>query len=53
MNQHQDHHHGLHHQDHAESFTQQIGICEPATGETDNRESVLDELEKTMFERAR
>ncbi len=54
MNQHQEHHHGLHHQNHSESFSQhQIAISEPASSETNDRESVLDELEKMMFERAR
>jgi hypothetical protein len=53
MNQHQEHHHGLHHQNSSDSFTQQIDISEPATGKADDRESRLDELEKMMFERAR
>jgi hypothetical protein len=53
MNQHQERHHGLHHQDRSDNFTQQIDINEPAIGKTDDRESVLDELEKMMFERAR
>jgi hypothetical protein len=55
MNQYQEHHHGLHalhHQDQSENHSQ-IDISEPATGETNDRESVLDELERMMFERAR
>jgi len=54
MNQHQEFHYGFHHQDHSDKFTQQqMGMSEPATGETNDRESMLDELEKMMFERAR
>lgn len=52
MNQHQEHHHGSHHQDHSESHAQ-TDIGNPATGEIGDRESMLDELEKMMFERAR
>jgi hypothetical protein len=52
MNKHQEHHHGLHHHDHSEDPVQS-DISNPATGETGDHESALDELEKTMFERAR
>jgi hypothetical protein len=52
MSQHQEHHNGLHHQDHSENHAQ-MDINDAATGETNDRESVLDELEKMMFERAR
>jgi hypothetical protein len=52
MNQHQEHHHGLHHQDHSETHTQ-ADMHSATTGEMNDRESLLDELEKMMFERAR
>lgn len=52
MNKHQEHHHGLHHQEHSEDgpHTEMIN---PDTDETCSRESELDQLEKAMFERAR
>ena len=52
MNMHQEYYHASHHQDRSEDH-KQIDIGAAATGETGDRESVLDELEKTMFERAR
>ena len=55
MNQHQEHHHGLHalhHQDQSENHSH-IDISDAGTGEMGDRESVLDELEKIMFERAK
>ena len=52
MNKYQEHHHGLHHQDHSEDNLQ-TEIIKPGTDDTYSRESELDQLEKTMFERAR
>lgn len=51
MDSHREHHHCLHHQDHSENIMQgKAG--DPANGATGEQESVLDELEKRMFERA-
>ena len=52
MNMHQDQHHDLQLRDHSENHTQ-TGISDPLGTEANERESLLDELEKTMFERAR
>ena len=53
MNKHQEqHHYNVRLQDHSEK-NPQTDISTPAAGETDDRESLLDELEKMMFERAR
>lgn len=52
MNQHQEYYHASHHQNHSENPTQ-TDRSNPAVGDTSDRESVLDELEKMMFERAR
>jgi len=52
MNMHHEHHHASHHQDHSEDHTQ-TDMRDAAAGETGDRNSTLDELEKMMFERAR
>ena len=52
MNKHQDEHHGSHHQDHSKEEAQ-IEMRDAAIGDTDDRQSALDELEDMMFKRAR
>lgn len=52
MNKHQEHHHGLHHQEHSEDELH-VETISTGTDETCSRESELDQLEKAMFERAR
>lgn len=52
MNMHQEQHHASHHQDHSNEQTQ-TEMCDIAAGDSNEHESVLDELEKTMFARAR
>jgi hypothetical protein len=55
MNQHQEHHlglHALHHQEQSENHSR-IDISDATAREMSDRESVLDELEKIMFERAK
>ena len=52
MNQHQEYHHASQHQNHLENPTQ-TDIGNSGSSEANDRETVLDELEKMMFERAR
>lgn len=52
MNKHQEHHHEIHHHEHLENHTH-ADIRDGASGEKDDRELMMDELENRLFERAR